>query len=177
MSERIAPERRDFFGKPIYWLVLAIGLCFIPVFGYMLQSGMTWDEVHPAINAMLNASCFVFLVAGRRAIRKGHELLHRQCMIAAFSASSVFLVSYVARYMVSGTHRYQGQGWDKTLYLVILFSHMLLAMALVPMVLRTLYLGIKGHREKHKRIAKWTWPIWAYVSITGVVVYVMLYRL
>lgn len=143
----------------------------------MVQSGMGWEEIHPALNAMLNATCFVFLVAGRRAISKGKELLHRQCMLAAFGASSVFLVSYVARYMVSGTHRYQGQGWDKTLYLVILFSHMLLAMMLVPMVLRSIYLGLKNQREKHRRLAKWTWPIWAYVSVTGVVVYVMLYRL
>ena len=177
MSELTNRDQREFYGKPIGWLMLAIALCFIPAVGYMVQSGMAWEEIHPAINAMLNASCFVFLVAGRRAIAQGKELLHRQCMIAAFTASSVFLVSYVARYMLSGTHRYQGQGWDKVLYLVILFSHMVLAMVLVPMVLRSIYLGLKNRREKHRRLAKWTWPIWVYVSVTGVVVYVMLYRL
>lgn len=171
------PNNRDFFGKPINWLVLAIALSFIPVAGYMLQSNMVWEEIHPALNAMLNASCFVFLVAGRLAIAKGRELLHRQCMIAAFTASSVFLVSYVARFLTSGTHRYAGQGWDKTLYIVILFSHMVLAIVLVPLVLRSIYLGIKNERAKHRRIVRWTWPIWAYVSLTGVVVYVMLYRL
>lgn len=177
MSEDTQPGDRDFFGKPINWLVLAIALCFIPVAGYMLQSGMRWDEIHPALNAMLNASCFVFLVAGRSAIAKGRERLHRQCMIAAFTASSVFLISYVARFLTSGTHRYAGHGWDKTLYLVILFSHMVLATVLVPLVLRSIYLAVKDQREKHRRIVRWTWPIWAYVSLTGVVVYVMLYRL
>lgn len=159
------------------WLLLAIVLCLIPAAGFMVQSGMAWEEIHPALNAMLNAICFVFLVAGRRAIKNGKELLHRQCMLAAFGASSVFLVSYVVRFLISGTHRYQGQGWDKTLYLVILFSHMLLAAALVPLVLRSIYLGLKNQREKHRRLARWTWPIWAYVSVTGVVVYVMLYQL
>ncbi len=98
-------------------------------------------------------------------------------MIAAFTASCVFLVSYVARFLLSGTHRYAGDGWDKTLYLIILFSHMVLAAALVPLVLRSIYLAVKDQREKHRRIVRWTWPIWAYVSLTGVIVYMMLYRL
>ncbi|MCP4445556.1 MAG: DUF420 domain-containing protein [Myxococcales bacterium] len=177
MSTAARPGDRDFFGKPMNWLVLAIALCFVPVFGYMIQSGMSWDEIHPALNAMINASCFVFLIAGRRSIARGREMLHKQCMMAALATSGIFLVSYVTRYMLSGTHRYAGEGWDRTLYLVILFSHMLLAMALVPQVLRSVYLGIKGQREKHRRLVKWAWPIWAYVSATGVVVYIMLYRL
>ncbi len=159
------------------WLVLAVGLCFIPLAGYMLQTNMVWEEIHPALNAMLNASCFVFLIAGKVAIGKRREGLHRQCMMAAFTASSIFLLSYVIRFLTSGTHRYAGQGWDKTLYLVVLFSHMLLAIALVPLVLRSIHLAIKGERAKHKRMVAWTWPIWAYVSFTGVVVYVMLYQL
>ena len=177
MSVATQPERPDFFGKPINWLVLAIALCFIPLFGYMLQSGMVWDQIHPAMNAMFNASCFVFLVAGRVAIARRRELLHRQCMVAAFLTSSVFLISYITRFMISGTHRYQGHGWDKTLYLVILFSHMVLAAAVVPLVLRSIQLALRGDRAKHKRIVRWTWPIWSYVSVTGVVVYWMLYRL
>ena len=159
------------------WLLLAIALCFVPLLGYMAQSGMPWNEIHPALNAMLNASCFVFLVAGRGAIKQGKEGFHRQCMVAAVSASSLFLISYVTRYMLSGTHRYAGQGWDKTLYLVILFSHTVLATMVVPLVLRSLYLGLKGRRKQHRRLVRWTWPIWAYVSITGVVVYFMLYLL
>jgi len=177
MAVPAQPNSHEFFGRPINWLILAVALCFIPLLGYMLQSDMTWDQIHPAMNAMFNASCFVFLVAGRLAIAKGRELLHRHCMLSAFAASSVFLISYLTRYYISGTHRYAGHGWDKTLYLVILFSHMLLAIALVPMVLRSIYLGVKGQRAKHRRLVRWTWPIWSYVSVTGVVVYVMLYRL
>lgn len=157
--------------------MLAIALAFVPFFGYMLQAGMDWEAVHPAINAMLNGTCFVFLCVGRIAIAKKRELLHKQCMIAAFTSSSVFLASYLARYAISGTHHYPGDGWPKTLYLIILFSHMLLAMVLVPLVLRSLYLGIKMRRVKHRRLARWTWPIWMYVSVTGVLVYLMLYQL
>ncbi len=170
-------EKGQVFGKPLNWLLLAVSLCFIPLLGYMLQSEMTWNEIHPALNAMINASCFVFLVAGRMAISRGRELFHRQCMIAAVVASSVFLISYGTRYLISGTHRYGGEGWDKTLYLLILFTHMVLATAVVPMVLRSIHLAIKGERAKHRRIVAWTWPVWMYVSITGVVVYVMLYQL
>jgi putative membrane protein len=174
--ETAASESKDFIDKPFGWLVLAIALTFIPLFGYMLQAGMEWDSIHPAVNAMLNGTCLVFLCVGRLAIAKGRELLHRQCMIAAFASSSVFLASYLTRYAISGTHRYPGDGWPKTLYLIILFSHMLLAMVLVPMVLRTMYLGLKERRAQHRRLARWTWPIWIYVSVTGVLVYLMLYQ-
>jgi len=164
-----------FFGKPLHWLLLAIGLTMIPLWGFMLQRGFVWNEMHPALNAMLNGSCFIFLVAGKIAISKRNESLHRQYMVAAFITSSVFLASYLTRFYLSGTHHYQGAGWAKTLYLVILFSHMLLAACVVPMILRSIQLAFRGEREKHKRLVRWTWPIWAYVSITGVVVYFMLY--
>ncbi len=176
-SENSLAGSKDFIDRPFSWLVLAIVLIFIPLFGYMLQAGMELHAIHPAVNAMLNASCFVFLCVGRLAISKGRELLHKQCMIAAFAASSVFLASYLTRYAISGTHKYPGEGWAKTLYFVILFSHMLLAMVLVPLVLRTLYLGLKKRRKQHRRLARWTWPIWIYVSVTGVLVYLMLYQL
>jgi len=143
----------------------------------LLRRGAPWEQIHPAINAMLNASCFIFLLAGRAAIARGRERLHRKFMLRAFAASSVFLASYLLRFAMSGTHRYAGHGWDKGLYLAILFSHMLLATAVVPLVLRSIFLALKGQRKKHARLVRWTWPIWAYVSITGVVVYVMLYRL
>lgn len=170
-------DREDFIEKPFSWIVLAIALLFIPMLGYMLQAGMEWEAIHPALNAMLNGTCLLFLIAGGFAIKKHRELLHKQCMIAAFTSSSIFLASYLARYAISGTHRYPGEGWPKILYLIILFSHMLLAMVLVPMVLRALYLGLKGERVKHRKLARWTWPIWVYVSVTGVLVYLMLYQL
>lgn len=177
-------QDRPFYGKPYAWLVFGVVLALVPLVGYMTQAGLAWDEIHPAINAMLNGTAAVFLVAGGIAIKRGQREpatlrraieLHRWCMISAFVASSVFLASYLARYAMSGTHRYPGDGADKVVYLVILFSHMVLAAALVPMALRVLYLAWKRRYPDHRRLARWTWPIWVYVSVTGVLVYLMLY--
>lgn len=168
---------RPFFGRPFWWLLFAIVLFLLPALGALLQSDMRWDEIHPAINAMLNGSSAVFLIVGYLAIKKRSIVFHKQCMIAAFTASSLFLVSYLVRFYLSGAHAYPGDGIDKILYLVILFSHMILAVALVPLVVRSLYLAFKDRRAAHRRIARITWPVWMYVSITGVIVYLMLYPL
>lgn len=175
MVSTSAGQARPFYGKPFAWLVFALVLLAVPLVGFMAQSGMSWEEMHPAINAMLNGSAAVFLAAGFAAIKQRNIALHRTCMVAAFSASSVFLASYLARFALSGTHRYPGVGWDKTLYLVILFSHMVLAAVLVPMVLRALFLAWRKRFEAHRKLARWTWPVWMYVSVTGVIVYLMLY--
>jgi len=169
------PEQPQFYGRPFLWVLFALVLLAVPTVGFMVQRGMVWEDMHPAVNAMLNGSSGVFLVVGWFAIRRKQIDLHRTCMIAAFSASTLFLTSYLARFYLSGTHRYPGVHWDKPVYLLILFSHMILAAALVPLVLRTLYLGLKRRDDKHPRIARWTLPIWMYVSVTGVVVYLMLY--
>lgn len=137
---------------------------------------MTWDQLHPALNAALNLTAFVFLVLGRVAIARGDDALHKKRMLTAFGASAVFLVSYLIRYAISGTHKYPGVGWDKTLYLIILFSHMVLAIVLLPLVLGALRKALRGDFVAHKRLVKWTWPIWMYVSVTGVIVYLMLYH-
>lgn len=138
---------------------------------------MTVEQIHPAINAALNGTCFVFLVLGRMAIARGDEVLHRKRMLTAFTASTVFLVSYLIRFATSGAHKYPGEGLDKSIYLVILFSHMILAVVLVPLVLRALQLALRGRFPQHKKLVKYTWPIWMYVSVTGVLVYLMLYHL
>jgi len=138
---------------------------------------MTWTQIHPALNATLNATSFVLLVLAYRAIRAHRIPRHRKLMLAAASVSGVFLVSYLIRFALTGAHKYPGTGWDKTLYLAVLFSHMVLAVVCLPIVFRTLYLGLKDRRDKHRRIARVTFPIWVYVSVTGVVVYVMLYHL
>jgi len=138
---------------------------------------MTWDHLHPAINAALNGTCAVLLIAGRVAIARGDQEAHRRYMLGAFSASTVFLISYLIRFATTGAHRYPGAGWDKIAYLVILFSHMVLAVVLVPLVLRALQLALRGDFGKHLRVVKWGWPIWMYVSVTGVLVYAMLYHL
>jgi len=138
---------------------------------------MAWEQVHPAINAALNFTCFVLLVLGRMAIARDDVALHRRRMLGAFTASSIFLVSYVIRFATTGVHRYPGDGWDKTLYLVTLFSHMALAVVLVPLVIGALRRALRGDFAAHKRLVRFTWPIWVYVSVTGVLVYLMLYHL
>jgi putative membrane protein len=163
------------FERPFWWAVLALALIAVPISGFLLESTMSWEQINTAINALLNATSAVFLVLGFRAIKSKNIELHKRCMLTAFTASAVFLVSYVARFYISGTHKYPGDGWDKYLYLGILFSHMVLAALVLPMVLRTLYLGLKDQRPKHRKIARITWPIWVYVSVTGLIVYLMLY--
>jgi putative membrane protein len=138
---------------------------------------MTVEQIHPAINAALNGTCFVFLVLGRMAIARGDEALHRKRMLTAFTASTVFLISYLIRFATTGAHKYPGEGIDKSIYLVILFSHMILAVVLVPLVLRALQLALRSRFPEHKKLVKYTWPIWMYVSVTGVLVYLMLYHI
>ena len=138
---------------------------------------MTWEQLHPAINAGLNFACFVLLIAGRLAIARGDRAAHKRRMLAAFTTSSVFLVSYLIRFATTGAHRYPGDGIDKTIYFVILFSHMVLAVALVPLVIQSMRHAFAGRFERHKKLVAVTWPIWAYVSVTGVIVYLMLYHL
>ncbi len=167
---------RPVFGKPYAWLVFAIVLVAVPVAGYMVRAQLTWTEAHPAINAMLNGTSAVFLATGWFAIRRRQIAFHRACMVSAFVASSVFLASYLARFATTGAHKYPGSGWDKTLYLVVLMTHMVLALVVLPMVLRALWLGWKGRWAAHRKLARWTWPIWMYVSLTGVAVYVLLYH-
>ena len=138
---------------------------------------MAWEHLHPAINAVLNLTAFVLLLLGRVAIARGDEALHRKRMLAAFTTSAIFLVSYVIRFATTGTHRYPGTGWDKYVYLVILMSHMVLAVVLVPLLLTALRRALAGRFDAHKRVVKYAWPIWVYVSATGVLVYLMLYHL
>ncbi len=172
----VAGARPSFYGRPFLWLLFAIALLAIPAIGAMWRAGSSWTEIHPALNAMLNGTSAVFLITGYVAIRRRHIDFHRSCMVAAVTASGVFLISYVARFATTGTHRYAGEGWDKGLYLFILFSHMVLAVVIVPLVVRALLLAWRKRFVKHRGVARWLWPMWIYVSLTGVVVYVMLYH-
>jgi len=169
-------ERPPVFGRPWMWLVFALVLIAVPLVGYMVRAGLAWEAMHPAVNAILNGSSTVFLITGWFAIKARRIEFHRACMISAFTTSGVFLASYLARFAISGVHRYPGAGWDRTLYLAILGSHTLLALVALPLVITALVLGLKDRRARHRRIARWTWPIWLYVSVTGVCVYVMLYH-
>jgi uncharacterized membrane protein YozB (DUF420 family) len=133
-------------------------------------------DVLARLNAGLNTASFVLLVTGYVQIRKRRRAAHETCMKLAFLTSVLFLVSYLTRYALTGAHHLAAGGWIKAGYYTLLFSHMILAVATVPLALRTLYLARKGRFAEHRRIARITFPIWTYVSITGVIVYVMLYH-
>lgn len=135
-----------------------------------------WVDLLPTVNASFNAVSACFVVAGWRFVRAGQVALHRKCMGAALVASSLFLVGYLTRYALTGTTRFVGSPGLRLAYLTILWSHMLLAVVTVPLVLRTVYLAVTGRLDEHRRIVPYTLPIWLYVSVTGVVVYVMLYH-
>jgi len=138
---------------------------------------MSVAEALPSINATLNGTSAVLLLVGYRALRAKRIPVHRFAMQAAFVTSTIFLVCYLTRVYLTGTHRFPGGGWMKAVYLSILFSHMVLAVVTVPLVLRTLYLARAARFAEHRKIAKFTFPVWMYVSVTGVIVYVMLYHL
>lgn len=131
----------------------------------------------PTLNAALNSASALLLVAGYLCIRNQKVLAHKLSMLSAFTTSALFLVSYLIYHFQVGSVPFQGQGWIRRLYFTILISHTILAAAIVPLVLLTLVRALKGNFDRHKRIARWTLPLWLYVSVTGVVVYWMLYRL
>jgi uncharacterized membrane protein YozB (DUF420 family) len=131
----------------------------------------------PALNAILNTASAVLVVLGYRAIRRLQIERHRKLMLSAAAVSALFLVSYLTYHAQVGSVRFTAQGIPRAIYFPVLISHTILAVATLPLVLRTLYLGWKRRDDRHRRIARWTLPIWLYVSVTGVVVYVMLYHL
>jgi uncharacterized membrane protein YozB (DUF420 family) len=131
----------------------------------------------PLLNASLNATSAVFLVLGYAFIRQRRIRLHRACMISACVVSALFLTSYVVYHANVGSKHFPGTGPIRTVYFAILITHVILAAAVPPLALITLIRGLRGRFDRHVAIARWTLPIWLYVSVTGVVVYVMLYRL
>ena len=131
----------------------------------------------PPLNAALNGTSALLLVGGYLAIRQRRVRIHRACMATAFATSTLFLVSYVTYHLHAGTTRFSGQGWVRPLYFTILGTHTLLAALIPPLALTTLTQALRGRFTSHARIARWTLPAWLYVSVTGVVIYVMLYRL
>lgn len=131
----------------------------------------------PSVNAVLNSLSALLLLVGYLFIRRGKVWAHRLFMLSALTASTLFLISYLTYHFQVGSVPFQGQGWIRWIYFTILISHTILAAVIVPLVLLTLFRALKGNFERHKRIARWTLPLWLYVSVTGVVVYWMLYRL
>lgn len=133
--------------------------------------------IFPVINATLNGTSAALLATGRILIGHGRVMAHRACMIAAVACSTAFLLSYLWYHAHVGSVRFQGQGMVRPVYFTILISHTLLAATVVPLVIITLARGLQGRFDRHRAIARWTYPIWLYVSVTGVVIYIMLYHL
>lgn len=133
--------------------------------------------IFPALNATLNGASAVLITTGRVLIKRKKIRLHRACMIAAVATSTLFLASYLYYHAHVGSVRFPGQGWMRPVYFILLISHTVLAAAVVPLVLLALVAGLRERFERHRRIARWAFPIWLYVSVTGVMVYLILYRI
>ncbi len=131
----------------------------------------------PALNALLNAMAAVFLVSGYALIRRGRRTLHKRCMLAALTTSALFLASYVVYHWNAGSRPFPGSGAAAVIYFTILITHVILAVTILPLALITTARGLLGQYDRHVRIARWTLPIWLYVSVTGVVIYLMLYQM
>lgn len=131
----------------------------------------------PTLNAFLNFTSAALLVTGRQFIKRGNRNVHKKFMISAFSVSVLFLISYLTYHGIHGTVSFQGTGPIRILYLTILSSHTLLAAVVPFLAVITLRRGLKDQRTRHAAIARWTFPIWLYVSVTGVIVYLLLYHL
>lgn len=140
-----------------------------------MDSAALGDLIAP-LNAVLNATSTVFLALGFVFIKSGRRTAHQKAMLGAVVTSALFLIFYVIRFSLTGTHKFAGEGMARTVYLSILFSHMVLAVVVVPLVLRLLFLAFKERFDEHRRLARWTFPIWMYVSVTGIVVYLLLYQ-
>ena len=133
--------------------------------------------VLPTVNATLNALSGAFLLVGYVLIRRRRIDAHRNAMLCAFGSSTLFLISYVIYHAQAGSRPFTGQGAIRYVYFTILISHVILAAAILPMAISTLSRGLRGRYVEHKRIARWTFPTWMYVSVTGVIVYLMLYQI
>jgi putative membrane protein len=135
------------------------------------------DSILPHVNAALNFLSFLLLVVAFYQVRRGNVFLHRRLMLSALAVSVLFLVSYVAYHAQYGSVRFTGQGAVRAVYFFILITHIILAAAIVPLVAVTVVRALRGDFARHRRVARWTYPLWLYVSVTGVVVYLMLYHL
>lgn len=166
-------DRRAFFvigAVSIGALALLLGL----VYGQAPAHGPAWVRVLPHVNAALNACTTLLMLAGVLSIRAGLRERHRALMTAALCSSALFLVSYLAYHRFHGDTPYPGQGWIRPVYFFILISHIVLSGVVLPLLLTTVWFAGLGVFERHKRLARWTFPLWLYVSVSGVLVYLFL---
>jgi uncharacterized membrane protein YozB (DUF420 family) len=172
MNDRLA---LSIIGVLSFAIVAVVGLLLVTH-----EPGRPWSAeaaALPALNASLNATAAALLAVGWAAIRRRRIPLHRACMLGACAVSALFLVSYVSYHYLVGSRPFTGQGWIRWAYFPILVSHVVLAAAMVPFVLTTAYRALSGDFVRHVRLARLTLPVWLYVSVTGVVVYLLLHHL
>jgi len=131
----------------------------------------------PLVNAVLNSTSAILLFVGHSFMKRGNISAHRKSMILVFITSTLFLTSYLVYHAYHGSQPFHGKGWVRPVYFTILISHSILAATIVPLAIVTLWRGLKGRYDLHKKIARWTYPLWLYVSVTGVVIYLMLYQI
>ncbi len=158
-------------GVSVAALLLLVGV----IYGHgRVESAPAWVAALPFVNATLNATSAVFLVLGFRAVRRRELALHSRHMLAAMAASALFLVSYLAYHSVHGDTKFLGQGPIRPLYFFVLVSHILLSAITLPLVFTSFFLSLSGRFPQHRRVSRWTFPFWLYVSVTGVLVFVLL---
>jgi len=138
---------------------------------------MPLTAILPAVNAALNALSACLLIGGYACIRRGRRAAHQRCMLAAFLVSVLFLTSYLTLRYFAGMTRFEGQGWIRPVYFTILLSHTVLAAGIVPLAIVTMARALRKEHARHVRVARWTLPLWLYVSITGVIIFWLLYHL
>jgi putative membrane protein len=170
MHDRLALPAIAFISIAV---VTAVGVLLL---GHASGPGAGDASALPGVNALLNATSAILLVLGYTFVRMGKVHVHRACMLGASGVSVLFLVSYVVYHSSFGSRPFSGEGWIRWVYFPLLISHVVLAAAIVPLVLVTIYRGWRGEIARHRRVARWTLPIWLYVSVTGVMVYWLLYR-
>jgi putative membrane protein len=160
-----------------------VSLAVVAVVGYLLLGEKPQTKAGagvaalPLLNACLNATSAALLSAGWVFIRRRHVIAHKTCMVSALVVSTAFLISYVTYHSLAGSRPFAGVGWIRAVYFPLLISHIVLAAVIVPLALTTVYRALRSDFARHRRIARFTLPIWLYVSVTGVLVYWMLYRL
>lgn len=173
-----APRPESDRGFYVFNALLSIGALSFLAYILLIHRGNASGSVDlrflPAVDATLNATAATFLCIGYVAIRNGARRLHKYCMVSAFAASSLFLICYLTYHFVHGDTKFQGTGPVRAIYFLILATHILLSMSVVPLAVASLYFATRGAFAKHRRIARVTLPIWLYVSVTGVLIFFML---
>jgi len=172
MNERVA---LSVIGAVSAAVVLAVAVLLL---GRGPQAGRALNvSALPTLNAVLNTTSAILLAAGFAFIRRRQVTAHLTCMLSAFIVSTLFLISYVVYHYHAGSRPFTGQGWIRPVYFFLLITHLVLAAGVVPLTLTTIYRALSSRFDRHVQIARWTLPIWLYVSVTGVLVYWMLYHL